>query len=116
MTYSGMSFMRRWLQQHQHALGPLADRTVQQLGLADRWVLKTPLDTSCIQVFTPLQCSECVCAHMHEAQSRLLLNCRVVVLMAELCMRLVTGCQCVCWVGATSQKERFSVHQLPSLL
>ena len=55
MRYQQLTFMCRWLQQHQHALGPLADRTVQQLGLADHWVLKTPLDTSCIQV--SLRCS-----------------------------------------------------------
>ena len=78
MTYSSISFMCRWLQQHQHALGPLADRTVQQLGLADHWVLKTPLDTSCIQVVTPLQCSKYVCAPgtvLPKAQTRLLLRC-----------------------------------------
>ena len=92
-----MSFTCRWLQQHLHALGPLADRTVQQLGLADHWVLKTPLDTSCIQVCS-LRCSAL----------------SVSVLMAELCKRLTTGCQCVAGQGPHLSQECLCVHHLPS--
>eukprot|EP00891_Asterochloris_glomerata_P003250 jgi/Astpho2/3250/fgenesh1_pg.00052_%23_52_t len=64
----------RWLQQHQHALGPLADRTVQQLGLADRWVLKTPLDTSCIQVMELMQQSGLSSAALVDSEGRIVGN------------------------------------------